>query len=196
MDNQGSSITTINLNSDFPLAGQNNPSQGFRDNFTTIKQQLETAKLEITELSRYTTKAMLKSAVGDQSLNNDLEFNQIIRAHMRSPVESYHDHGTLSSAMKIDFYQGTVQFVRLSGTALVRFSNFPRGAFSARLTLLVETLQGTLELVFPSGAVENSYQKNIIVNNRLAFPGPGFYLLDFISFANGTKMFLNTSGGF
>lgn len=196
MDSQGSSITTNNLNPDFPLAGQNNSSQGFRDNFAAIKQQLETAKLEITELSRYTAKAMLKSAVGEQSLNNDLEFNQIIRAHMRSPVETYHDHGTLSGSMVVDYYQGTVQFVRLSGTTQVTFSNFPRGAFSARLTLLVQTLEGTIELAFGSGAIEHSYQKNIIVNSRLPFPSPGFYLLDFISFANGTKMFVNTTGGF
>ena len=35
---------------DFPVAGQDNDSQGFRDNFTTIKTGLQTAQSEISTL--------------------------------------------------------------------------------------------------------------------------------------------------
>ena len=199
MDNAGSSITTTNINADYPLAGQNNSSQGFRDNFLAIKTQLDTAQLEITELSRYTSKALLKSAVGEQSLNNDLEYNQIIRAQLRAPVETYYEIGTRSGSLLLDYFRGTVQMAQLTGTCTVSFTNFPRGTYSARLTLIVQVLDtdtGDIELVFASGSVEHSYQKAIIINSRLKFPSPGFYLLDFISYSNGDKFFVNASGGF
>ena len=35
--NYDSQVNTLGLNENFPVAGQNNPSQGFRDNFGKIK---------------------------------------------------------------------------------------------------------------------------------------------------------------
>lgn len=45
-----SSIDTSNINSNFPVQGADNPSQGFRDNFGYIKIALNKAKEEITLL--------------------------------------------------------------------------------------------------------------------------------------------------
>ena len=45
-----SNINTDNINSNFPVQGEDNPSQGFRDNFNFIKIALATAAEEITEL--------------------------------------------------------------------------------------------------------------------------------------------------
>ena len=45
-----SNINTANIDADYPVAGQDNDSQGFRDNFTNIKTALGTAKSEITTL--------------------------------------------------------------------------------------------------------------------------------------------------
>ena len=43
-------ITTTNIDTTYPVAGQDNDSQGFRDNFTQIKTQLDTAGTEITTI--------------------------------------------------------------------------------------------------------------------------------------------------
>lgn len=45
-----SSINTTNLDALYPVAGVDNDSQGFRDNFANIKTNLETAATEITDL--------------------------------------------------------------------------------------------------------------------------------------------------
>ena len=67
MANSGvTEYTTID--EQFPIAGQDNDSQGFRDNFTNIKTALDTAKSEISDLE---SKALLKSALTGDSLNND-----------------------------------------------------------------------------------------------------------------------------
>jgi hypothetical protein len=46
-----SNINTDNIDSNFPVQGQDNPSQGFRDNFSAIKTQLLVAKSELEYLS-------------------------------------------------------------------------------------------------------------------------------------------------
>lgn len=45
-----SDIVSTTINENFPVAGQDNPSQGFRDNFQAIKTALTVAKSEITAL--------------------------------------------------------------------------------------------------------------------------------------------------
>ena len=45
-----SSISVTNIDATYPVAGQDNDSQGFRDNFSQIKTQLTTASTEITSL--------------------------------------------------------------------------------------------------------------------------------------------------
>ena len=45
-----SPINTNNIDGTFPVAGQDNSSQGFRDNFTNLKTNLGYAKTEIEDL--------------------------------------------------------------------------------------------------------------------------------------------------
>ena len=45
-----SQINTTNIDATFPVQGQDNPSQGFRDNFSYIKIALDTAANEITAI--------------------------------------------------------------------------------------------------------------------------------------------------
>lgn len=45
-----SNINVSGLDTTYPVAGRDNDSQGFRDNYAVIKQALEVAKSEITEL--------------------------------------------------------------------------------------------------------------------------------------------------
>ena len=45
-----SNINTIGIDTTYPIAGQDNDTQGFRTNFTSIKQNINTAGNEITAL--------------------------------------------------------------------------------------------------------------------------------------------------
>jgi hypothetical protein len=45
-----SNIVPGNIDSSFPVAGQDNSSQGFRDNFTAIKNNFTEARDEIVDL--------------------------------------------------------------------------------------------------------------------------------------------------
>jgi len=62
--------STININ--FPAAGQDNDSQGFRDNFALIKSALGTAQTEITYLNTYAIDKTKNNDLGSNTLSNVL----------------------------------------------------------------------------------------------------------------------------
>mgnify|MGYP001325329669 FL=1 len=69
-----SNINTGNVDATYPKAGQDNDSQGFRDNFNAIKNNLQHAKDEIETLQ--TGKASTTSA-------SDFSDNEISRAKLK-----------------------------------------------------------------------------------------------------------------
>ena len=54
-----SNVNPFNINGNYPIAGQDNDSQGFRDNFTNIKNNFAFIKSEVEDIQN---KALLKSA--------------------------------------------------------------------------------------------------------------------------------------
>ncbi|CAB5215039.1 hypothetical protein UFOVP190_371 [uncultured Caudovirales phage] len=50
-----STINTTNIDVTYPIAGQDNDTQGFRDNFRNIKNNLNTAASEITAIQANVT---------------------------------------------------------------------------------------------------------------------------------------------
>ena len=69
-----SQINPNNIDGAYPVAGQDNDSQGFRDNFTNIKTNFGYASAEITDLQ---SKVVLKSALTGTTLNNNMN-NSVI----------------------------------------------------------------------------------------------------------------------
>ena len=75
-----SQINTNGINTNYPVPGQNNSSQGFRDNFSQIRTNLDTAANEITDLQN---KVVVKAALDDTVINNDMANTLISNASTR-----------------------------------------------------------------------------------------------------------------
>ena len=54
-----SNIVPGNIDATYPKAGQDNSSQGFRDNFNQIKANFTTAQEELTDLQTNKAKTLL-----------------------------------------------------------------------------------------------------------------------------------------
>ena len=67
-------VNPFNINGNYPIAGQDNDSQGFRDNFTNIKNNFYYIKSEVEDLQN---KAILKTALAGSTLNNDFQSSQV-----------------------------------------------------------------------------------------------------------------------
>lgn len=192
-----SSISTTGINSDFPIAGTNNSSQGFRDNFTAIKLALESAKAEITELGEITKLALLRKPVESQGsyFNNDLEYNLIIRPQFRGAADLYSENYIVGGQLIIDFFRGGVQKIFLSSSCTLSFENFPRGSMSGTVRLWVEVTTPGLTITFMDVLV-HSQHTNLVVNNAVTFVNATHYLLDIVSVSFGTRYFISAASGF
>ena len=83
-----SSIVPGNIDGTYPKAGQDNSSQGFRDNFNAVKDNFQFAKDEIETMQ--TGKASLSSA-------SDFTDNEVSRAKFKDTSETVYAHGSVSS---------------------------------------------------------------------------------------------------
>ena len=117
-----SNINPYNVDGTFPIAGQDNPSQGFRDNFTNIKNNLLYAQSELTDLQG---KAILTGALSGQTLNNDMAGTVITRPQLRAWTQSLLDLGAASNAIQLDFNSGNFQKITTAASITIGLQNWP-----------------------------------------------------------------------
>jgi hypothetical protein len=127
-----SNINPNNITTTFPIAGQDNDSQGFRDNFNNIKTNLTTTKTELEDLQ---SKVVLKSALTGTTLANDGAGSVIEDHELKDMAFTSVNKGTLTGAVAIDYSAGHFQHVQSSGTLTPSFTNWPATTKYGHLTI-------------------------------------------------------------
>ena len=117
-----SNINPNNIDGAYPVAGQDNNSQGFRDNFTNTKTNFQYAADEITDLQN---KAVLKSALSGTTLNNNMNGSILSNATVQDIAQTRVALGTLSGSVTVNYASGSYQTVTTGGSISLAFSNFP-----------------------------------------------------------------------
>ena len=72
-----SNINYTNIDENYPVAGQDNDSQGFRDNFQNIKTALNTAATEITSLQGDTPSLTSENDFTDKKLKKAIHHDSV-----------------------------------------------------------------------------------------------------------------------
>lgn len=164
-----SAIVYSTINENFPTAGQDNDSQGFRDNFARIKTGLSTAQTEITYLN---TNAVDKTTSNDMG-NNTLS-NLVLKNH---GVRSSADLNSAGSTNVIAFSEFQYKKYSVNNTInTFQIDNWPVDCY-AEMRLEIVSAAGTKQVKFQSG----------VINNSLGSPtqyihlGSGFGNSDYIS---------------
>lgn len=119
-----SNINPNNIDGAYPVAGQDNNSQGFRDNFTNIKQNFQYAEDEINDLQN---KVLLKSALVGGILDNNMNGHLIYAAAIRdfmAPRVAITPSGSPVTAT-INYAYGHYQTFTTNASTTVQFINFP-----------------------------------------------------------------------
>jgi hypothetical protein len=143
-----SQINPNNIDGTYPVAGQDNDSQGFRDNFTNIRNNFTFTKAELEDLQN---KVVLKSPLLNTSLNNDFLGNAIVNPRLTSWRETYFNAGLQSGAYTVDFTRGNFQKVTLNGSLILNFS-FPSNTQDqyASVKLWISNPSASYILSFPN----------------------------------------------
>lgn len=126
-----SSIVTTNIDETYPVAGQDNNSQGFRDNFNNIKIALGQAKSEIEALETNTAKT---------NTNNDFNGVLLTNAKTNQFWGSYKNIGASGTQpVYVDLEDGDFQRTQftVSASNSLNFKNWPESNLYAKVRVAI-----------------------------------------------------------
>jgi hypothetical protein len=137
-----SEVIAETIDADYPVAGQDNDSQGFRDNFSVIKDGLATAKAELTDLQTNTARLDDNNNFGGYLVDN------ATTNRLYGTVYTITDAGSIS----VDLVNGPYQEITVTGTATLIVTGWPTEDVYASMKLAIKSSTATAYPVTLSAA--------------------------------------------
>jgi len=180
-----SAINPQNIDGAYPVAGQDNDSQGFRDNFTNIKTNFTYAAEEITDLQ---SKAVLKAALTGTVLNNDMGGSILNNAQLQNMSETRVALGSVSGSQTINYNAGPYYTLTTAGSVSLQFTNFPAAGTvgRCRVRITVASVAHTLTLPSAVSVGTNNIQGINLATNVVTFNKTGTFEFEFETNDGGT----------
>lgn len=186
-----SNINPYSIDGTYPIANQDNSSQGFRDNFTNIQNNFITASAEISDLQ---SKVITTSALTGQTLNNDMSGAILTRPQLNAWSETVQDLGTISGTATLDYTQANFQKITSAGAITLNLINWPGSASNAshgygRMRIMIVITQTAHTLTLPNSVVvgQNELSGFNPATNTITFDATGTYVFDLSSYDSGNS---------
>lgn len=166
-----SQINPNNIDGTYPIAGQDNNTQGFRDNFTNTKTNFQFASEEITDLQN---KAVLKSAltggVLDNNLNDALLYAATIQDFAATRV-------ALANTVNptINYAAGHYQTVTPTAPFSFTVTNWPAAGYTGIIRLQFTITNTAYTVTFPAAVTVNTTGIQGWASNVVTFAAAGVY---------------------
>jgi len=184
-----SNINPNNIDGAYPVAGQDNNSQGFRDNFTNTSTNFQYAADEITDLQN---NAVLKSALAGTVLDNNMQGSVLSNAQLQDMSETTVSLGTVSGTTTINYALGSFQTLTTNGAVSLAFTNFPVAGTRGSVTVQVTVANIIHTLILPAAVTVNSrgVQGLNTSTGTMAFSSTGVYNFTFSTSNGGSTVTL------
>jgi hypothetical protein len=188
-----SQINPNDIDGAYPVAGQDNNSQGFRDNFTNTKTNFQYAYNEITDLQN---NVVLKAALTGTAVNNDMGGNSISDAVIRDFACTRVAIGTVTGSQTVNYASGHYQTLTTSGSVTLAFTNFPASGNQAFLIVRVTVASTAHTLTLPAAVGTSASASSVlgiqgISSNVITFNETGTYEFQFHTEDGGTSIYLS-----
>ena len=182
-----SNINPNNIDGAYPVAGQDNNSQGFRDNFTNTSTNFQYAADEITDLQN---NAVLKSALAGTTLDNNMGGSVLSNAQLQDMSETVVSLGTVSGTTTINYALGGYQTLTTNGAVSLAFSNFPNAGAAAAVTVVVTLANVIHTLILPASVTVNArgIQGLNVSSGVISFSSTGVYSFTFRTSNSGSTV--------
>lgn len=186
-----SQINPNNIDGNYPVAGQPNNTQGFRDNFTNIKTNFQYAENEIDDLQN---KVVLKQALAGGTLNNNMNENLIYNVTLNDVCYTYLQNTATSGTVILDYSAANFQYISTTGSVSLGFSNWCSSGKNGFLQLHINITNTTHTLTLPASVSIGLYGLQGIspgtagVSNTITFAKTGQYTFGFSSSDGGTTI--------
>lgn len=182
-----SAINPQNIDGAYPVAGQDNDSQGFRDNFTNTKTNFTYAAEEITDLQ---AKAVLKAALVGTVLNNDMGGSILNNAQLQNMSETRVALGSVAGSQTINYNAGPYYTLTTTGPVSLQFTNFPAAGTvgRCRVRITVASTAHTLTLPAAVSVGTTNIQGINLATNVITFNKTGTFEFEFETNDGGTTV--------
>jgi hypothetical protein len=184
-----STISTVGFDATFPVAGQDNDSQGFRTNFNVTKVALEAAAGEITTL---------QSSAAKLNADNDFNGSVISEAELKANTETVFSNSTQSGSHTVNWDVGHYQTILADGTLTLILSNWPESGVLGKMRL---QLSGdglgthTVTLASATGSVVTD-GNGVFAGDTIDVSTTNPIIIDFWTINGGASVFANYVGTF
>lgn len=185
-----SNINETNVNELYPVAGVDNDTQGFRDNFSAIKSNFTAAKTEIEDLQDNSARTD-----SDNSFNN----NEVSEAVLLYNTEKLYTGGTITSNQNVSLTNGPVQTFGIGANVTLTLSEWPQENLSnIRLMVInIGSAEKTLNFSVQGGGAIKRNSDWPSGNTSIAISDENnFVIIDFFSIDGGTTVFAEYKGLF
>lgn len=177
-----STVTFTNIDEEFPIAGQDNDTQGFRDNFSEIKQGLQAANVELTDL--ITNVARLDG-------NNGFLGNEVSNADFLGTTEKVFNTSNINSNDTIEWSNGLFQNVTVTDDVTLTLDEWSDNGRLSKMRLAIRSdgasrtitwdaaNAGTIRVLsstFPSPFVVDSGTDPVIIDVWTSDGGANVYI--------------------
>ena len=180
-----SQINPNNVDGTFPVAGQPNNTQGFRDNFTNIKTNFSYAGTEITDLQN---NGIFKAALSGTTLNNNMADNLIYAVKLQDVSYTFLQNAATSGSIAIDYSAGQYQYISTTGSISLNFSNFPVSGDQGIIQIAVNVTNTAYTLTLPAAVSLGITGLQGYASNVITFAATGTYQFAFSTVDGGTTI--------
>jgi hypothetical protein len=175
-----SQINPNNIDGAYPVAGQDNNSQGFRDNFTNTKTNFQYAYNEISALQ-------LNGVFTDQ--DNNLNNYDISAVNLNDVSTNRTQISATTGAIAIDYASSQYQAIgTTTGSISLSFTNFPAVGYYGSVRVRITLGSAAHTVTLPSAVSVNAVGIQGYAANVITFAAAGVYEFDFGSSDGGSTI--------
>jgi hypothetical protein len=180
-----SQINPNDIDGAYPVAGQDNDSQGFRDNFTNTVTNFQYAADEITDLQQ---NAVLKAALTGTTLDNNMNGSLLYNFEASQVAGTVNPLGTTSGTVTLDWTNGSYQTLTTSGSVVLGFTNFPASGVAASIVLRITVASTAHTLTLPAAVSIGTSNLQGYASNVITFSTTGTYIFEFTTVNGGSAI--------
>lgn len=178
-------INPNNIDGSYPVAGQDNNSQGFRDNFTNTKVNFQYAEDEINDLQ---SKAVLKSALTGSVLDNNMLDNLIYAAKIQDFSATKVTIGSVGGSVAVNYASGHYQSLSTNASITLSFTNFPASPNYGYMKLQINITNIAHTVTLPASVTLGTSGLQGYNAGTITFGATGYYEFGFGTYDGGTTI--------
>jgi hypothetical protein len=190
-----SNINPNNIDGNYPVAGQDNNSQGFRDNFTNTRTNFQFAQEEINDLQN---KVVLKAPLAGLALDNNMNDNLLLAARIQDFSATKVTITPVGSPLTalINYANGHYQSFSTTAPTTLSFQGFPDSPHYGYVKIQINITNVVHTITLPSSVslglagIQGISPGVAGVSNTITFSTTGVYEFAFGTYDAGSTITL------